>query len=174
MTSLTIEYELAEDDVVALNDYMAKNVPAIRRRIVASLAVVSLGTFALGLLILCYSKEVGFLFMVSAVIAALFFPLFAKTARRRSVRALLESGSNAASFGKQVLTVTPDEIRREHVLGHSANYWKGVDRIATDDQYAFVFVTSMSVIIIPRRELHEPTFEKFVGLAQEYWGDAHS
>jgi hypothetical protein len=116
----------------------------------------------------------GFILIATAVIFPLVFPLFAKTARRRSVRELLKSGSNAASFGKQVPTVSPNEIRREHVYGHSTNYWNGVDRIAVDDQYGFVLVTSMSVIIIPRRELHELTFDKFIGLAQEYWGDAHA
>lgn len=75
---------------------------------------------------------------------------------RRSIR----EGSNKQVFGECTLSITPEHLAVVGPGGESKIRWNGVQRIESTDEHIFVYVTSISAIVIPRASLLDTPFQQ--------------
>jgi len=166
-----------ENDLIALNDHVARTMPVLRRQILTAWLGIVVALVALGVILteLSGSASAGFVFYAAAIFWLFVFPFFIKWTRRRNIRRLCRSSRNLGIFGQHKIVLSPTEIARNGSYGHAAIYWPAVDRIEVSPSHAFIFVSSMNAFMIPKLDFpNEGEFDSFVETARKYHREADS
>ncbi len=165
------------DDLYALNEHIARNLPTIRRQILIVWLGIPILFVLLGLVLAQLSGDISsaYTYFAAAFLFLPFYPVFIKWCRRRNVRMLLQSGRNLGIFGQQKIVLSPTEIARFSKYGHAAYYWPAVERIEVAANHAFVFVSSVNAFLIPKKDFpNEYDFDLFVETARKYHRQAEA
>jgi len=180
---MTFEYECTVYDLVAFNLYHNLNSATGRRQYLRLLYVVPV-MVAVAYACSCHFLEMPFntpVEIVAVLVPMLvFIPVYLAILPgiyRRKIRQLVTSmareGHNRRLFGIHEVTLTKDGITDSGDYGHSFTRWHAIERVARTDEYAFVYVNTMSAIFIPRRAFAFPEeFEAFVDEARRYHEEA--
>jgi hypothetical protein len=154
--AMEIEYELTLDDLVAFNKYHYKHSRAYRRQWLRGwllpAAIILLPWLALAGSTWSAGRSAMALWPL-AIGAPLYLALYPLLVRRqfgRLVPAFLKEGDNNTLLGKHRLAIGPNGLRTVNEHHESTVRWSGVERIAQDDDYLFVYVSAMSAYIVPR------------------------
>ena len=174
----TIQYELLADDFVEFNHFHHKHSPALRRRLLVSRIGIPLFMIVLLLMtpLLTQGKDRGYLDeliqmrLFFVVPPALFFyvPFAWKRRQASLIRKMLSEGSTRSLLGKCSVTLSKESIGIQRPSSHSSYGWEAIDRICVNSKYCFLYVTSVSAIIVPRRAFNSnESFNEFVQEAEQ-------
>jgi len=175
--SNTVEVNVKIDvnDVIAADDHLMRNLPALRRRVQLSRFIIPFPLAMFGI-VMSTTRELyleGCFLTGFAVILLFFAPALMKWGRHRQIRSMFRSGSNRGVFGEQKIVINKTEIARYNQYGHSAYYWPAVERIEVGGKHVFIFVSAVQAIVVPKRDFSsEHEFDLFVENARMYHREA--
>ncbi|MFH1418413.1 MAG: YcxB family protein [Planctomycetota bacterium] len=170
------EINITREDILAFNVYHCEHSPSIRRRRLLAGAAFTFLFVVLLLLITFDSDEPGQMaleiwpFWLGLPIFWVLL-LFWSPGRevRRAVDKMLNEGRNICLLGPHIVTLTSEAFAESSEFSQSQTRWQAVDRIVVTDEHAFLYLSSMSAIIIPKRDFSaEGAFQAFVLKAREY------
>ena len=176
MSQLSLKYTVSNDDLVAFNEEYFFNSETIRRRFQKERAVV-LGTFifaGLAFALLAINEDSAsksnywaglFIFFLCLVPGLLIFALIPRTTLksiRANANSIYASGKNLTLVGQQELLLSPDSavVRNEF---YEAKYnWQVIEKMEETNDYIFLYVSSVSALIIPKRAINEGSWQDAV------------
>ena len=138
-----IQYELREKDLLAFNDHQLKKAEATIPGLLAMIA----------LFVWFYYQDsltAGWIGLIAAI-WGFGAPAFLTFNARRKVKALYSEEDLARMLGQYTLKIEPKQLVEVSKDGESRIEWKDVLRIEAGKNYAFIFVSMDSAIIIPRK-----------------------
>jgi hypothetical protein len=177
--TMTTEYEITRDDLSAFSLYHHLHSPTARRQYLRSWFIPALMLLfaCLGIWYLA-DRERGtplrtfldLLPLFSVVpLYLLCFPWAYRRRIRKIIAGMASEGHNRGLFSRRRVAISPEGITDASDLRQSSTAWRAVERIAMNGDYAFVYVSALSAIIVPQRAFASPTgFEEFVRTARSY------
>ncbi len=168
------EYTLTLDDYIAFQRYMMRTSPALRRSIrIGYVAVVVI------VLVFFYATEgwsswPNALFSLAFLVACLaLYAWLVRSSAERTGRRLMKEGKNKGTFGQHTLKLSQDGVVETTEVGETRASWAGIERVAENETYIFIYLSSTSAHVIPKRSFASATqAEQFYQLAQDYYRHA--
>jgi hypothetical protein len=153
---MVVEYERTIEDFIEFNLYHISHSPSMRRQILIGRGM---GAFLVFLLLLGASYLFDRRLTVLAYITALFtstitfflFPLFHHMETVRALRKAASEGDNRAVLGRQIISLSSDGISAQTQAGESRLNWSSIDRVAQSDKSIFLYISSTSALMIPKK-----------------------
>ena len=148
------QYEITADDYVAFNLNFMKNDPKAQKRVTISqiagavLLLVAGGVF-------CWMRGSFSLlamgvFVVAAILYALYIPWSVKGSVKKSVQRVLKNSAKSAC-GEKTLAI---EAQKLHLNGSGEDSfydYGNITRIVPDDRHYFIYTGAMEALILPFR-----------------------
>ncbi|MDR0902971.1 MAG: YcxB family protein [Opitutaceae bacterium] len=160
---MTIDCNLTFEDLVAFNLYHWKNTPVLRRRRLLAVCILSsIAPFvtAYGL----YSELGGgstwadaFVLHIPALLVSMAIPFLLRWSFRHkirnTVRIFLKGGKNRMVIGPRNYIITNENITESTEISRQTLDWAGVEKIASDGNYIYIYNTTASAHVIPRQSI---------------------
>ena len=179
---MVIQYQSTLEDLLAFNRYHIEHSPSLRRyhwyvRIGASVLCVVVG------LIMFYALEHSF--RISPILYAVaigmgvcaFFvlpPMIWSSTKKRIVR-MFQEGQNKGMAAPTTLSIDESGIEANNGLGTSKLLWTAIERLAVTDEYAFLYVSAMNAVVVPKRAFaSDAQRQEFVQLVRQYHGATYA
>ncbi|MCI0746764.1 MAG: YcxB family protein [Verrucomicrobia subdivision 3 bacterium] len=180
---MTVEFDLTKDDLIAFNLYHNSHSTAVRRQYLIGwfLPAAILLAVCIGIWMLAdQSRNTPlrtFLDLLPLFCSVPLFLLYYPWAYRRKVRkiidAMVSEGSNRGLFGRHAVSISEIDITDSGAFGQTTRVWFGVERVVGTEHYAYIYLSSLSAVIVPRRAfVSEAEFEKFIEQANDYHANA--
>jgi hypothetical protein len=172
--SMRIRFENTMDDVVAFSRYCFRHSPTMirtRRYVVWGIPLL------IGCPVAWYWVANGMYeslvcFMLGCSIYVLVYPRLMLWSHGRAVRRIYMEGKNRGVVGWHELELTDLTLIERCEVGESTIRIDGIERIVSDGDYTFVFVSAVSAHIIPRASITEGDYDLFVSALQnKYTGN---
>ncbi len=181
---MTAEFEITRDDLIAFNlhHHYQSSIGRRQYRLVSwvgpsvALALVSIMVwYFTDWKAASLPRTALDLLPVTGLVAFHFF--YVRWAYRRRVRRIItrmvSEGKNRALFGRHRVALSAEGITEAGELSQSATAWAAVERVSRHENYAFVYTSALSAIIVPRRAFATAAeFEQFVKTAGDYRAQA--
>lgn len=174
----SVKFELTEEDVLDLNDYLTRYNPTMKSIIRRGQIVmfVLAGVFLL-LAALIQQSNGSKAFSGGMILGVILMTAFgfAHPARiRRSSKKhnlqFLKSGANKGVFTEKLITIDREGVTQQDDAGHAFRKWWTFEKIVQNDRQLFLFYTSTQAFLIPSRAfVDEVSFEAFATLAERLW-----
>lgn len=167
---ITIEYERTVEDIIEFNLFHMSHSPSIRRQALFVQVVVALLVFIVSLAI-GYSLNLGqrvltyfdyVLFLVLSTASFFMFPYLNRAEIIRGFRKATNDGDNKAILGHQTVSLTPDHIFVKTQGTESKYTWASINKIAQNDKYIFLYISSINAIVIPKTFSTPSSLQEFV------------
>ena len=81
-----------------------------------------------------------------------------------------ENWKNRTSIGSRELEISSDHLSEKNEYGQSKLAWPAVERVETDDDFAFIYLSAAQAHIIPRSRITAGSFDEFVAAARTALG----
>lgn len=173
---MTIEYEQTLDDLVVFSDYHWRQQSKFRQHLVGLL-----GLFVLLLTAALLSGQqrtwhqiwqAGTMGLVSGPLLLALWAyriLGRRYLIRRNLQRAFAGGKNLSVFGPRRITITPEFLMYAAPLSQSVHRWAGVEKVRADKDGIYIFVSSLSAFVLPRRAFNsEQHFREFAQAAEKY------
>lgn len=155
---MEITYELTEEDVVSYNLYHVKNSKVGKnslqwQRFVSPLIFL---LFAYFLSVFTDMERVPLLviFSIIAIVWVLFYPKYFYNHVTRQVRKMLKEGKNEGLVGEHTMKLNKEGITDRTSMGETHVHWQGVHRIVEDAAYVYIYTSTVSAYIVPKRDTY--------------------
>jgi hypothetical protein len=152
---ITIEFEVAKPDVLALSCHFYTQSPTVRRSMRTTQITISLMLVVLGALCLSgttSSVPSAFVFFASAAISAVLVPVWYRANLRKTAEKIAETSYQRA-FGKYKLVLSEDGITSTSPTGESTHRWLAVNSVALTPEYLFIFLAGPQGYVVPRTQV---------------------
>lgn len=173
---MEIEYRIERKDIEAYYQYHFHSSPSVRRSY--EMGYVWQTTGFIALFILFANKEdiwSVFSWMIAFIGCILLYRFSAYRNIKESVERFEKEGRNKGIWGRNRLTLNEDEMLETSAIGESRTLWTGVERIAQNKDYIFIYITAVSAFIIPKRAFKDnQEAEGFYSAARTYHEKANS
>lgn len=175
--AMTTEYEITKDDLKAFNLYHNRHSPTARRQYLCSWfgpAFIWL-LICTGLWYLADQKRnaplqtfLNLLPLFSGVpLYLLYFPWAYRRKLQKIIVGMVSEGQNRGLFSHHRITISPEGVIDASEFAQTSTAWRAVERVVAADEYAYIYISALAAIIVPRRAFAGPLeFEEFVRTAR--------
>lgn len=169
----SLKFQLTIDDYVRANRFLLAHSPSIRsrRRKVILFA---------GLIYLCTGlwlgsrlsadpvtiMAVGAIFMLGTMIPLWYLREWITA---RSIRKLMEEANNRGALGERELQIDAEGISVRSPVSNSRILWSGIERFIEERAFAFIYISSIQAVTIPKQEVFSGKPQEFIKQAKQYW-----
>jgi YcxB-like protein len=153
---MKVETEITLEDLVAFNRYHIENSRFVKRRwdfvkyLGYGVALFSVGSALLHIL---QGKILSA--VISIIIAFLLVTIVGSKLRQYITdiyaKGMYKEGKNKGLIGHREITICDDAIVEESNSGTHATKWQSVEKVIKTEKYIFVYASSVSAYLIPRR-----------------------
>lgn len=174
MNVLEIEFEVTEADLFAFNKQHNVRTPVQWAKRICILLYYMLPVFFIIYLMNLYRSLVPSGRIQAPLIAFVFLVflydwLHWRNAPKRAMQKMLRKGHGRLAMRQHQLSICQEKICLKTSDGFEEVKWFGIWKIVVTSEYAFIYNTSYSAFIIPKRAFDHPDeFESFVTQAQDY------
>jgi len=88
---------------------------------------------------------------------------------RKQFDGLYEEQDSKGSICEHVVQISEEGIFEKTDVNERKDKWFGVQRIAVENDYAFIYVGANQAHIIPRKRIIEGNLDEFIETAKSYW-----
>jgi len=124
----------------------------------------------------CQSLNANITLMIlfsAAPLRIIIFPWLYRRRFRKSIDRMLSEGQNRGLFTRRQTSLSNEGIKVTTEFNQTMIAWRGVERIVHNDDYAFIYISSMSAIVVPRRAFSSSSeFDQFIKTAIDYRNSA--
>lgn len=148
---MTIEFDLDIEDWLAFQEFHLSNNKKLKQWKVISMLAVPLASA----IIILTNKWFDTTFMIVLVIVSIAHVLYVhKTFTSRYLkRAKKMLKDNTGIIGRQTFQFTEEFILMSKLNTETKTNWNGINEILENENYYFLFVSSISAFIIPKRKI---------------------
>ncbi|AXI10808.1 hypothetical protein CUC15_18475 [Oceanobacillus zhaokaii] len=154
---MEINYNLTEEDYLNFNLFHMKN----SKSVMNSLKMQRFLTPIFFILISYLFSQLGdtpFLFafipfLIISIIWIVFYPRFFYKTVIRNVKKMIREGRNGGLIGKHRMIITEDGITETTSTDETKVNWSGIQAFKEDNDYFYLYNSSVSAYILPKREL---------------------
>lgn len=167
---LEIRFQLTLDDLVNYNWHCIRNAKSMRWQYylmwlglpgVLLLAAIPLAWFSL---------IFSVVFAIFGIVILATWPRRYRAAVSGNARRMYSAGENRGLKEVQTLILSPEAIHTKNPLEEITRKWAVVERMEGTDDYFYIFISSISAYIIPRRVFaSDDDYQEFVDTAHKYW-----
>ena len=164
-----IEYEVREKDLIAFNEHQMQGTESLQKVMRRHQAVIP-GVVVIGALVLFFFyKDILTAAFVGAAAVAWGFaaPAYLKWIWRKQLRKLYSEEEKVAILGQCSLKIEKDALVEASQNGESRIAWSDILRVEVSKNYAFIFTSIDSALIVPRATVKKGNLHEFVKLADE-------
>jgi hypothetical protein len=158
-----IQYELREKDMLALNDHQLKNAESIQKTLRRHQATIPALLILIALFVWFYYQDsltAGWL-AITACVWGVGAPFYIKWSTRRNILKMYSDEEKARILGEYTLRAEPHALIEVSKAGESRIKWEDILRIEAAKNYAFIFVSQDSAVIIPRATVKQGDIREF-------------
>ena len=153
---MEVEFDQTIEDFVNYNLYHMEHSRTIKRRIFTSRIIFAMMVILLSLVLLfLIERQINVMMVTISIIGAIFMyfiiPTIYKYNTLSNVRGMLKEADNKSILGKRVLEISDKGIIYKNIAGEGSYNWQSIIRIEENDQYIFLYQSSTSAIILPKR-----------------------
>ncbi|WP_153731444.1 YcxB family protein [Sporosarcina obsidiansis] len=155
---MEIQYELTEEDVVAFNLYHVKNSKVGKnslqwQRFVSPL-IFLLFAYFLSVFTDMARGPLFATFALTAVVWVILYPKYFYFHITRQVRKMLKEGKNDGLVGEHFMKMNKTGMTDTTSTGETNVQWTGVQRIIEDADYFYIYTSTVSAYILPKRDVY--------------------
>jgi YcxB-like protein len=170
---MIVKFEISLKDLVAFNRYHCANSPTIKRRKLFCMLLVP-GLLIAAALFISPTEEVGRPVIVAgavvlSVLYAVAFNYTFAASMDRNVRLLYKEGTNKGTIGQHELEIDDRGLVERTEAGESRVIWRAVERIAETEEYAFIYLSSVTAHVIPKQAVTGGDANAFIARARQLW-----
>ncbi|WP_273130862.1 YcxB family protein [Bacillus weihaiensis] len=164
---MRITYHLTEEDYLHFNLFHLKNSKAGRHALAIQRYLTPIMFIAIAFLFSSIN-DIPILFMlipfaIMAIIWFLFYPKYFYHTVKKNAKKMLKEGKNDGIVGKHEMTLSEEGISDHHSTGETKVNWSGIQEFKEDSDYIYLYNSSVSSYIIPKRDLEEQEeFKAFI------------
>lgn len=168
---MRLRYEITVEDQLAFNLHFQKNSPTLRRtRIVCMLAVAVFLIASFGAIAeILHRPKVAWLGVAAAVLFAVIYPRTWRRSTRRLNSRLFQERPNRALFGPRVSETRETGLFTSSDFVETMVFWKAIERIETVPGHTFVYLATVSAVVIPEHNVLEGDYHSFVDELRRRW-----
>lgn len=171
---MELEYKLQEEDYIAFNLYHAKKSPSISNSLKLQRLMGPIVFIPAAFLTAYYTSPPLVFWLVLFGIASFmwlrFYPQYLDREMTKRLKKILNEGKTEGLYQKRNIEVTEDGISQSSESGYSKIKWRDLESIDNMKEYIYVFDTSLSAFIIPKRVFKTPDEEKlFIDQTNTYF-----
>ena len=85
----------------------------------------------------------------------------------KQVQRTYETWKNRTTVGSRQLELTPEHLNEKNAYGHSQTAWRAIERVESDDECAYIYLSAAQAHIIPKARVTEGDFDQFVSAARD-------
>ena len=156
---MEINYNLTEEDYLNFNMFHVKNSKTVIRTlnmqrfltpilfIVLSYVLSKIGNMSfLGLFIA---------FLIASILWIIFYPRYFYSYVIRNTKKMIKEGKNDGLLGEHCMVLSEDGIIDSTSNGETKVTWLGIKTLSEDRQNIYLYNSSVSAYILPKRELDD-------------------
>ena len=165
---MQLDFELTEEDYINYNLYHVKKSPSIKRSILFQ-RIFGPIVFMIAPFIAVKVSEPPllfwlFMFGITSIIWITFYPKYANWEIKTRAKKMLQEGNNENMFDKRSLILTEEGIKETSSIANSKINWDKIISLDETDDYIYIYISSISAYIIPKRVFKDKTEQKlFIG-----------
>ena len=165
-----IEYELGNDDLLALMRFQVERSPAVRQRAWRLRVGYLVGSvlMGLGLYLLVANMLLAVFFVSFGLVSFVAYPLIHRWRIQRHLPQLLRERAHRTTFAKRTLRATPEGLEQVMEGAESIVGWTFVDDVVEQPGYAFLALDGVYSVVIPRARVGEEQFTSFLETLRRY------
>lgn len=150
---MKLKYNLTENDYINFNIYHMKNSKSLKRAMIINRFLTPL-IFLVMPFILHYISDTPFIywavtFILVYILWVCLYEKYAYRINRKRIKKMLQEKDNEGLIGESVLEIDDNNIKITNDSGENTIYVKSIKNIVENDDYIFIYINSISVIIIP-------------------------
>jgi hypothetical protein len=175
---MEIEYDRTPDDLIAFNLYHLHNTPNLKRQIRTSMGLYVILIASILLIIFAAGNKVLLcIFFTFSIIGGiglfLSLPRYYDQQTVKLTKRLLAEGRNEGLIGHTKVILTPEAIVGQTSRGEEKLFWHSVNQVVETATCIYIYVSSMSAYIIPRRAFSSDEQRlNFISLVNQYYKDS--
>jgi hypothetical protein len=151
-TSMQVDYELTVEDAAAFSVYNFRTSSRFKRRLRFSQAIGILATLILAVVWPSWSSVERLIFTVLLLLLFVFgYPMYYRWAIRRNALKTYSATKSKGVLGKHTLMIESSGVTEKSSASESKSTWSGVERIADDSHYIYIFTSPLQAHVIPKR-----------------------
>jgi len=155
---MEIEYELTEEDVVAFNLYHVKHSKVGKKSLqwqrYVSPLIFLLFAYFLSIFTDMQRGPLFATFGLTAILWVMLYPKYFYFHIARQVGKMLKGGKNEGLVGKHTMNMNKAGIHDKTVVGETNVEWIGVKDLIEDAEYFYIYTSTVSAYIIPKRDVY--------------------
>ena len=154
---MNIHYELTEEDYIHFNLYHIKNSKMGKRSLMLQ-RIVSPFMFIIIAYLFAKIGNQPFLpllltFSVLSIIWIMYYPKYFYSLIARNTKKMIKEGKNDDLIGNHKMKLTKEGLVDTTANKETKVTWSGITSIEEDDGYFYLYNSSVSAYILPKREL---------------------
>lgn len=154
---MEIKYNLTEEDYIHFNMYHIKNSKSAIRSLNAQRFLTPVFLILLSY-ILSLAGDTPFLelfiaFFITSILWILFYPKYFYSSVTRRIQKMIRDGKNGGLLGEHVLSMTDEGLVESTSYGQTKVNWSGILSLKEDNEYFYLYNSSVSALILPKREI---------------------
>ena len=168
---MELEYNLENQDLVNFNIFHIKNSPLIKKQIILTRFGIAIFYIIVGS-ILSYleQRHTSFIvFLVISVIWILFYKKYFISITKKNVVKMLQEDKNKGIIGKQKIIIEDDKLFEINEYSKIEHNKKCLNKILNDEKYYYLYLTSISALIIPKTSFENENKENnFIKMLEQF------
>ncbi|MGE8082038.1 YcxB family protein [Peribacillus loiseleuriae] len=152
---MELKYEMTKDDHLAFNLHYVKHSKTIKQSLFMQRFLVPIIFLILPFVLFWMIGEflIGFFitFALISIVWIVFYPKYFYGHIIRNVKKVLNEGSNDNLLGQHVFISTEDGFIEKSRVGETKIGWSSIERIEENEDYFFLFISTMNAYIVPKR-----------------------
>ncbi|PAE37875.1 YcxB family protein [Bacillus sp. 7884-1] len=156
---MVINYHLTEEDYLKFNMFHINNSESANK----SLKTQRFATpfvYIIFAYIFANLADIPFLyalipFLIVGILWVIFYPKYFQTRILSQTKKMIREGKNEGLLGEHTMTLSEDGIVDSNPNGETKVNWTGIIKLKEDDSNIYLYNSSVSAYIIPKRELKD-------------------
>ena len=155
---MEIKYNLTEEDYLNFNLFHIKNSESARKSLNMQRYSIPF-IYLIVAYVFSNLADIPFLyafipFLIVGVSWVLFFPKYFQNRIRSQTKKMIREGKNEGLLGEHTMLMTEDGIVDTNPTGETKVKWSGIIKMKEDQANLYLYNSSVSAYILPKRELN--------------------
>ncbi|MED4453154.1 YcxB family protein [Metabacillus fastidiosus] len=156
---MEIKYYLTEEDYLHFNLFHIKNSKTTSRALNMQRFLTPIFFLILSYILSAFLDEpfIGLfiIFFILSILWIIFYPKYFYSLIIRQVKKMIKEGRNDGLLGDHHMIMTEEEIVDSTANSETKVTWSGIEMFKEDDDYFYLYNSSVSAYILPKRALND-------------------